>query len=153
VNAVRRFCRLSGFDRRLVLEAAVVLGVIRLALCAMSLRTTRRFLGRLVRASDMWQKGDHQALPEPIVRAVKRAREYIPGATCLVQALAVEMLLERRGCPARVHIGMARTKEQFAAHAWVESQGKTVLGGGTDVPYTPLPAFDGERLYHDGRAT
>src|SRR5438445_13519083 len=69
VNAVRRFWRLSAFERRLVLEAAVVLGVIRLALCSMSLRTTRRLLGRLVRASDMWRKGDHQALPEPIVRA------------------------------------------------------------------------------------
>lgn len=62
--------------------------------------------------------------------------------TCLTQALAAQVLLERRGYPAQLHIGAVRGEQgQFQAHAWVESGGRIVIGGQERARYTPLFAL------------
>jgi hypothetical protein len=68
----------------------------------------------------------------------------MPGAkTCLNQALAAQMLLAQRGYPALLHIGVAKGKEgQFQAHAWVESEGKVVIGGSGPECFTPLAVLE-----------
>ena len=55
---------------------------------------------------------------------------YVPRATCLTQALAGQVLLERYGYPALVHVGVTKEegKGTFQAHAWLESDGKVVIG-------------------------
>ena len=53
----------------------------------------------------------------------------MPRATCLVQALSTQILLGRHGHAGKVHIGVALDPELgFRAHAWVESQGKILVG-------------------------
>jgi hypothetical protein len=52
--------------------------------------------------------------------------------TCLTRALALRHMLERRGIPARVQIGAARSSDRFQAHAWVEVRGR-VIGESGDV--------------------
>jgi Transglutaminase-like superfamily len=77
----------------------------------------------------------------------------MPGAkTRLNQALATQMLLARRGYPALLHIGVAKGKEgQFQAHAWVESEGKVVIGGAGLGCFTPLAVLE-EKGLKDFRA-
>ena len=72
----------------------------------------------------------------------------MPGTgTCLVQALALQVLLEREGFPASLCIGVARGQRgQLEGHAWVESQGRILIGGSEHGCYTPLEAFKGELL-------
>jgi hypothetical protein len=64
-----------------------------------------------------------------IVWAVRTTAAYIPGATCLTQALAAKYQLDRSGRRTRIHIGVARENGNFLAHAWLECEGETVLGG------------------------
>ena len=83
--------------------------------------------------------------PGHAARAVTRASAYVPRATCLAQALAVQVLLQRRGCTADLRIGLARGGlQRVEGHAWVECHGKVVFGHGF-LPEIVLPAFEGDR--------
>ena len=82
-----------------------------------------------------------------LVWAVRVASHYVPDATCLTQALATQVLLNRHGCQTNLRIGVARNETgQFQAHAWVEKDGMVVIGGPAShlQRYTPLPAFGDE---------
>jgi hypothetical protein len=73
-----------------------------------------------------------------IAWAINRTAPFVPGATCLVRAIATQRLLNRYGHDAQLHIGVTKSEEQgFEAHAWVECNGD-ILVGRTEVPYTPL---------------
>ena len=56
------------------------------------------------------------------------------------------LLLARRGFPASLHIGVAKQgqEKQLEAHAWVESEGKVLIGGSEPGRYTSLLALEGE---------
>ncbi len=104
----------------------------------MPLRTVQRLVTRVLRPRvDL----DHARAdsPDRIAWAVLMASRHVPGGgPCLPQALATQTLLEREGYSAHLHIGIAKDAEwQFRAHAWVESQGRIVIGGpdtGRDAP-------------------
>ncbi len=77
------------------------------------------------------------------------ASRYVPAATCLTQSLATKVLLSRQGHQASVRIGVARSEAgQFQAHAWVESNGRVVIGGPEShlKRYTPLLASGEETI-------
>ena len=78
--------------------------------------------------------------PREVSRAVLRTSFWVPdGASCLPQALAVRYLLNRQGLDARLRFGVARAEEgAFQAHAWVELDGKILIGKQEADRYTPL---------------
>lgn len=70
--------------------------------------------------------------------AVSRAARAVPGASCLVQALAARQMLARRGVEASLRFGVRRgDAAPLAAHAWLERDGLIVFGQ-SDEPYVPL---------------
>jgi hypothetical protein len=69
--------------------------------------------------------------------AVIRTLAILPtDARCLVQALVLSRLLSVRGISSTLVIG-AHSKPNFAAHAWIEHEGRPVL---------PQEEFDESRL-------
>jgi hypothetical protein len=78
---------------------------------------------------------------QDVTWAVRRVSRAVPGATCLTQALAAQVLLSRRGYASRLRIGVARAADNgLRAHAWLESDGVVVFGGSGFEAYTPLSA-------------
>jgi hypothetical protein len=147
MERMRKFLRLPSTDRRLLVEAWVLLGAIRLGLRLLSFQTLRSLLARMSGPPPAMPEAD-QASMERVAWAVSVASWHIPGvSTCLVQALAAQVLLGRRGHAACLRIGVERTTERgFLAHAWVESQGKAVVGGEEPLSrYTPLPSLEWKR--------
>ena len=108
-----------------MIRAVLLMGAIRLGLRVSTVGALRLALGRL------GLRPARAASPErtdEIAHAVMRASAVVPGATCLVQAVALEALLVRRGVPAQLQIGFGRTDEgAVRGHAWVEAAG-TLLG-------------------------
>jgi len=86
----------------------------------------------------------NQTTLDMIAWAVTRASQYFPGAnTCLVQALAAQILLSRRGIPARLRLGVFKDDgDDLKAHAWVETNGIIVIGGEEIEQYTPLTSSE-----------
>lgn len=144
MKRVNKFLRLSSADKFLLVKTAFLLGTMRLGLRMLPFRTMLGLLARMAKAAPDLHPTD-QALADKMTWAVGVAKCYILGTTtCLAQAFAVKVLLNRRGCQASLRIGVERGGEgQFQAHAWVESQGRVMVGGGELSRYTPLPHFEG----------
>lgn len=80
--------------------------------------------------------------PVEIALAITRASILVPFATCLTQALAGGFLIRRAGGNAVIHFGVARDDAEFKAHAWLESEGDILIGGGIAAAYLPLTRAD-----------
>lgn len=137
-ETLRKFLALSGRDRRLLVSAVFLLGAIRLGLWLLPFQTLNRLLQKVTQVNIEVQEVN-SATVDRVAWAVMVARRYIPGALCLAQALATQVLLGRRGYQTDLRIGVARKKGQLRAHAWVESGGKIVIGGLGSNLYTPVP--------------
>lgn len=54
----------------------------------------------------------------------------LPERPCLTQALVLQYVLLRNGDEsAQLHIGVAKRDEELRAHAWVERNGRVLIGG------------------------
>lgn len=73
--------------------------------------------------------------------AVHSVSAYVPMSTCLVQAMALQFLLNREHFGAELKIGVSRDASgEFCADAWVESRGKILIGSlPTLHDYRPMP--------------
>ncbi len=135
----RKLLRLSPSDRRLILTTALLLSAARLALGLLPVRTVRRLTTRAI------PRRPGAAAPDPAypARVGWAIRAVAPdvGANCLPQALTAALLLQRRGHPVTLTIGLRRDDTtRVAGHAWVESEGRIVIGGDELAAYTPLQA-------------
>ncbi len=78
-------------------------------------------------------------LVEQVAFAIPRVAHRVPWrADCLVQALAGERWLRRRGVAAQIVIGVRKDDlGALDAHAWLEAGGHVVTGGDI-APFVPL---------------
>lgn len=130
---LRRFAALPPSERRLALRALAVVVWVRVRLTASSFPT----VDRLTRERPVRDAvGRHSAAR--IGSAVQAASAYVPGATCLTQALAARVLLSSEGHPSRLRLGMARIDGSLQAHAWLESDGTIVVGGAGHRQFVPF---------------
>jgi hypothetical protein len=106
-------------------------------------RSLRRWLASSA-AQGAGSQPDTRPNPAHLARAVRRVSRYIPAANCLPQALATQWLLQRHGYPAELRLGVAKNGSgQLKAHAWVDSEGQTLIGWLPDLSrYTLLPSLD-----------
>jgi hypothetical protein len=127
MEKLRKFMGLPPVERRLLMKAWLLLLAVRLGLWVLPFRRQRRF----------WR--DLTAVPPgvpPVVDAVDRiawavplAGHYVPGDTCLTQALAVQILLKREGIAAQLQVGVAKDEQgRVTAHAWLEQDGRVLIG-------------------------
>ncbi len=129
MRLIRRYLACPSTKRRLLSRAVLVLVGVRIGLLILPFRAVTRLVARLARPLA-------NAEPEPwlrdqIVWAVNRANRLVPGKrTCLPEALAGQIMLTRRGFPARLQIGVKKGEDgKLIAHAWVEDRGTVVIGG------------------------
>jgi transglutaminase superfamily protein len=119
--------RLPYNDQRLLWEALFWNVSARLGLWILSFRKLRSWLRRLARVGP---QRDLDFDPERLAWAVGASSCLVPFSTCLNRALALQMMLGRRGIPAVLRIGVKNDGEEpLEAHAWIELEGREFLGG------------------------
>jgi hypothetical protein len=128
-----KLTQLPAPARRLLLEAALALAFVRLALWCLPFR--------------VWSARPAPALrrlaPQPelarLAWAIAAAAPLVPRSTCLVRALAAQRLFARYGHNAAVRIGVANLDAgRFAAHAWLDHAGDPVIGAASSPRYTRI---------------
>lgn len=81
---------------------------------------------------------------ERIAWTVERLSRFVPGARCLAQALAGQVLLAHRGIDSELKFGVMRSPEKgIRAHAWLEREGTPILGASNLEQYSPLTSRRG----------
>jgi Transglutaminase-like superfamily len=133
MKGLRRFAQLTATEKRILLRVLFVVGVARAALWVASTDKARKLTARAA-------AGASGSLDQ-MVWAVTVAGRYLPGATCLTQALAAQALLTQSGYPSQVEIGVAKDdddRRRLQAHAWVVCHGQVVLGGSQANHYNSI---------------
>lgn len=132
MNPVATFIAMPGADRRLLLRALATLATARLGLRLRSVEKVRAWAGR---------RGDGGTAVDRLAWAVRIARRRLPGTSCLASALALQRMLSADGHESELHIGVARTGGDFAAHAWLTHKGEILVGEEEHEDYTRLVAW------------
>lgn len=139
MGPIGKFRRLAGFERRLVVNAAFLVVVMRIALWMLPFDRVRRAAARLGRP-----RGAGAPLVRPsaerISWAVAASAGHLPGVrNCLAKALAAQVMLGRFGYPSQLKIGVTKTPSgDFEAHAWLESEGCVLIGESERSRYMEL---------------
>lgn len=137
----RTFSRLSSRERALFFRVLPVTAGIRLALWFLPFRWIRSFT-----ESSVNRRTSRPLTTRETAWAVRLTSRYVPSATCLTQALAAQILLNRAGIENRLHIGVARG-DSFTSHAWLESAGRVLLGGAVEsTRYVRMLTLEGKPL-------
>jgi hypothetical protein len=141
MSRLRKFLVISPAERRAVVGAAVLIGVVRMGLLLLPFRNLRQLLSLVSQG-----RTRHPLPVEQVTWAVATAARRLPGQnTCLVQALAAQTLLARHGHVTELRIGVARRGEGIEAHAWLERDGQPVLGEPDRLRHTVLPPLESGR--------
>ncbi len=134
MNRLRRYLGLPAAERHLFRRALLTVVCVRLSLWLLPFRTVRRLIER----PEQPQPGANGKPPaETIAWAVAAAGRYVPRATCLVLALAARRLCARAGHSTVLHVGVSRAAG-FAAHAWLDCDGRVLVGGEEAREYAKL---------------
>lgn len=137
MERLRKFWRLPWADRSLLCQAAFRIS---LAAVAVRLLPFSWWRSRLNPKPSSRSARSGQDQVDRIVWAVEVAARHVPGATCLVQSVVGAEMLRQAGHQAEIHVGVnGRPDQALRAHAWVESEGRILLGGeGSASQYVPL---------------
>ncbi|MDX8477191.1 lasso peptide biosynthesis B2 protein [Mesorhizobium sp. VK24D] len=120
-----RLRSLSGPQMLFLARCLAVVGAVRLGLTLSSYNRIRSLVTRLDARND----ADIADLRR-VAWGVAAAARFVPGASCLTQALAGHYLLARQGNASKICIGIERNSgAELNAHAWLISGDHIVLGG------------------------
>ena len=149
MRQIRALICLSWADRLLLTQAAVLISTTRLALWLLPFRVVHHLSRRYLSMRSVWLIAPRRITQRPsverVIWAITTASHYLPSATCLVQALATQLLLKHFGEVTQVHIGVRHDEtRQFKAHAWVEHHGQILIGGSAEeiALFTVLPSLN-----------
>ena len=120
------FLLLSSTDRFLICEAIVMLAAARVCVLTVPLRILAKWLSRMPDAAV-----SHPERVARVGKAIEAAARHVPwNAVCLPQAIAAKAMLARRGQGSAFHLGATIGKDgRPDAHAWLECDGRIVIGG------------------------
>jgi hypothetical protein len=132
MTIIHSFLKLNNETKWLLIKAGALLWIIRIMLWIFSFARIQRVIKRST------SKSRENKIPLPqITWAIHIMSRFTPQATCLVRALAGQILLSQYGYDSNIKIGVSRDKGEFEAHAWLENDGKVVLGE-SEVDYVPI---------------
>lgn len=147
MRKARRFLTLPRWEQAAFIEAWTLLGVKRLQICTRSFRDLTSDLhprSGALRAAPVDDDDLERAVA--VGRAVARAVRFTPWhSTCLVQVLAAQVMLRRRGIPGAFYLGTASESAgddiQLSAHAWLKCGERTITGEAGHDKFTVVSTF------------
>lgn len=131
MRRLQSFLRLPARERFLYLRTWLLLFRIRLMLWVLPYRRWRQIAAHMIRVENERQLERPQV--NQITRAVRVMSKYVPQASCLTQALAAQTLLANEGQRSQLRVGVTQNDGKLEAHAWVQIDGRVVIGGRESV--------------------
>jgi Transglutaminase-like superfamily len=134
MKKIQKFLYLEPSERYLLIETFLMLNFIRICFLTVKFPTLQSLLNRISRfnSSENFRSDE---LIDKIVWRVEVSTSLSPGgAKCLARALVVHTMMERAGFNPILQIGVTDNPlKNFQAHAWVEYEGKIIIGNLPDL--------------------
>lgn len=143
----RRLRKLATFllvlplrEKLLVLEIAWEMARARLELLRVPFREIAATLGEPGRETP--EEAPPDRLPPRVGGHVRSLSTVLPWeCRCLVQALAARRVLQRRGCPTTLYLGVRRRGEGLEAHAFLRWGSRILTGAEERETYRVIATF------------
>ncbi len=162
-SLLTRFLSKPTHEQRILIEALLLVALTRFLIVFMPFKVLGRLIGRpqkvtqglafsgdrMICRASVFSYDESASQPgltaqaRTIAKAVLAVSRRVPWqATCLVQASAGKIMLNRRGLPGSVYLGVNKTKNgKMEPHAWLTSDSVVILGGGELEKYSVVSAF------------
>lgn len=134
MKKIQKFLHLKSNERYLLIETFLLLNLIRISFLVLKFPALQNILNKIS------QFNPHEIvcseeLTDKIVWRVEISSQLSPGGVkCLARALLVHTLMKRAGFNPILRIGVTDNPlKNFQAHAWVEYEGKIVIGNLPDL--------------------
>lgn len=141
---IRRLFRLRRAEAGLMLTALITLLVVRVYLWRGRYNALRQRIDAIALQKPQFGEAPLHDL-RAVAWSVSAMARIVPGASCLTQASAGQILLARRGYGSRVSVSVPSgglSGNSFEAHAWLLSGNCIILGGNADE-------YARHRMLHD----
>ncbi len=133
-------------QRWLLLKSVALMWVARIALFALPFGLVRCLLER-PSPKPSKRVVRHRDSPERLAWAIGACSAFVPRSTCLVKAIAGQWLLRHEGYATMVRIGVSKRADGgFLAHAWLEHDGKVLIGAAERARFVALPDLQAQTL-------
>ncbi len=127
MNLLFKFLQLPKERKSLIIKAIVLLLAIKLGCYFLSFKTICRIIQKKTVTKS---KTDIKTLKHDVIWSIEAASNHLPFTkTCLIKALAAQILLSNYGYQSNIKIGITKSKNDLLdAHAWIESSGDIIMG-------------------------
>ena len=133
MRKIRNFLLLPYQKKKLLTKSLLFVWFIRLGLWILPYRLLVRWLALFGSSKSASQINDWKLIKE-VSHSVRSCAKYVPFASCLTQALATQTLLRLRGQNSILKFGVDKDEnKKLIAHAWIEIDGKIIIGGSPDI--------------------
>jgi hypothetical protein len=139
---LRRYLRLTSFERRIVVQSFAGLVLTRAGLRVVGFGLWKRVAAALASSLGDADGENSRAVSAAVVKmhaAAERRLFFKPS--CLEHALVLCWLLRRQGIAAELRVGGRKEQGRFEAHAWVEAGGAPL--GDAGETHRQFARFDG----------
>jgi len=139
MTIIHSFLKLNNETKWLLIKALATLWIVRIMLWIFSFVRIQSII------KGFTHKSGKNKIPLPkITWATQVMSRFTPRATCLVRALAGQILLSQYGYDSNIKIGVSRDKGEFEAHAWLEHDGGVILGE-SEIDYVSILDMGSEK--------
>jgi Transglutaminase-like superfamily len=131
--------------KKLLLQVFVLIARIRICLWLIPSKTLKGYI-----STPELPRGDQASnwdTVNELVDYVRFCSRFVPYATCLTQALATRSMLRRMGQNCMLKIGVDKDQDhKLLAHAWIEVDGKIIIGKVRDIRRYSILSHNKEQL-------
>ena len=145
---LRQFFALDSETRALFVQAYYLLGVIRFGLLTSSFKKlTARLTVQREAVGQVPLNVEALAMAHRVGWAVRTAARFTPwNSSCLVQVLAAQRMLQKRGVAGAFYLGAATGSDEgeelgMSAHAWLKCDDEFITGESGHERYTVVSSF------------
>ena len=129
-----RFMDLSLNDQLFIIRVVLLLILLRISLKLIPFHVLY-FIIKFFLHKTAYSFTEHLKYTNRVIWAVETLGRYLLRTKCLAQALAVHILLNRKGIDNSIRIGFIKNKNRLSAHAWIKA-GETILTGASqNLPF------------------
>ncbi len=146
MNSILKFLKLPPKDRFLLIETYMTLFFSRLILSTTKFKRIAFRLRKPLLNHSFKSEEEQILAAKQIGQAIQiMSRHTFWQTKCFVQALTAKKMLNRRGIPSILYLGMAKDKnKKLTAHAWVISNTILITGGRNINRFTVVSQFGAE---------